>query len=137
MKTNVVKEFLRGKKYLVNYVYDKYGFRKGVVVALDKDHIGWSVVSPRDYTRYTGALTSIPAIAREIRWESSIEEISKYLTFEKGRCIIMQPKFHKEAGLYMAVERALQDNGQDQRLGRDPDLVRTVKHMIDRANKLL
>ena len=138
MKNGLVKDYLKNHKVLISYVRDKYGFRKGVVVAISKNQIGWSVVNPEDYVRYRGALTSIPAIARDIKWDIPISEITKYLTFEKGCCVIMQPSFDRNAGLYIALTRALQDDGTgDRLLGRDKDLIQAVKDMCERAERLL
>jgi hypothetical protein len=51
---NIMKDFMKQAK-LISYVKNEFGDRVGVIVALDKDLIGWAQCNPKDrFDKYFG-----------------------------------------------------------------------------------
>lgn len=62
-KTSIAKEVLEKDNILLSYITDKFGFKKGVVIAIGPGQVGWSLVNKRDYEYQELGLEQIPALA--------------------------------------------------------------------------
>jgi len=146
---SLAKEFVIQNKPLINYIRDKNGFKKGVVVALDANHIGWSLVSKEDYKLFRGKLSSLPKVKRLVdRYASRIEDMGggfltiresvqffseKLLSFDTLE-VVYEPKFDRDTGLSIAINRALNDEPRKSSdIPADKDLIETLNHMIRRS----
>jgi len=127
-----IKNYLKDHpNTLVSYVRDSKGFVKGVVVAIAKDKIGWSLVnSGRDsdwvdrkthqlpaYQRLQVAIRNILAATENIDDEVVKDEIVKSAlaasSFHAGLSGLITsvkvPLFERGSGIYHALDRALGD----------------------------
>ena len=140
-----VKNFLAKNRVYVQYIYDGNGFRRGVVVAINKNQIGWSLVAKEDYIPYTGRLADIPAVQKireeanlydgELTASAAIYDIFS-LPFVKtleAFTILRRPAFDKYIGLAYAIRRAYKDKGQDRELPADPAAIAAIVDVLDRA----
>ena len=143
--TRFVKDFLAKNRIYVEYIHDGNGFRRGVVVAINKDQIGWSLVAKEDYVPYCGKLADIPAIRQitleadvydgELTARGAIENIFSlpvFKTLEDFR-VPMQPNFDKYIGLAAAIRRAYKDKGQDRELPADLATREAIAHVLERS----
>jgi len=159
MKETLVKRFIADSKPLISYVKDKHGFKKGVVVALDANRIGWSLVSKEDYEPYRGSVAGLPKVAimlKELTNDESdvvahvlntvLEQQSlngiqfglmrnrtSVLHAMDAHPLVSMPAFDRETGLRLAIERALNDNQGTSNVPADIDLRVAIARMIDRA----
>lgn len=62
-KTSIAKEALETGNILLSYVTDKFGFKKGVVIAIGPGQVGWSLVNKNDYEYQELGLEQIPSLA--------------------------------------------------------------------------
>jgi len=113
----MVKEYLKSHKVLISYVYDDFGFRKGVVVALGKERIGWSSVNSEYDSKYQSLKPhQLPLvqkmIARAEREGSAIDIMNLSCVHKLIRkdLIIKVPKFDRNEGIMRAIECA--ENGE-------------------------
>lgn len=121
-QTNLAKEFLKTHKTLVEYVYDGNGFKKGVVVAIGPDQVGFSLVAKEDYKVYTGSYANIPAVKElfelgfndpDVKAKMDPESFSKiFFSLPAFKDLqrygkIFYPNFRKSLGLSIAIHRAL------------------------------
>lgn len=140
-----VKYFLAKNRVYVEYIHDGNGFRRGVVVAINKDQIGWSLVAKEDYVPYCGKIADIPAIQQitleadrddtELTAGGAIADIFSlpvFKTIEAFR-MPMQPAFDKYIGLATAIRRAYKDKGQDRELPADLATREAIEHVLERS----
>jgi hypothetical protein len=111
---SLVSEFMSKNKVLVSYVRDAYGFRKGVVVALDKDKFGFSLVNKAIDVQWKRMKPyQLPRLQRLVQLGVGIEEIVGTEAYRK--CVaadhmVRVPMFNKREGLQRAIDSAL--NGE-------------------------
>ena len=106
----ILSDYLSKNKVLIQYVYDVYGFRKGVVVSTAKDQLGWSLVSNRDVDVQRLDPMTLPVIQKLIRAKASIEKIAAseaYLHALKEHCALPVPIFDPNIALFLAIGRSL------------------------------
>lgn len=145
MNKKTLATFLAERRPLVMYVRNEHGFKKGVVVALDKNRIGWSLVNKEDYLPYLGNVWGVPAIQRLINELKDVDlgplqtiDILKNHPSFKALCAgynqppLMVPYFDKGEGFGRAIKRAFK-NTDVENLPSDPDLIDTVNRMIKYA----
>jgi hypothetical protein len=142
--------FLSQRKTLVAYVRDILGYRKGVVVALGKNQIGYSLVNLSEDVLWTRVKPhQLPAIQKMIQGKMSYDEIVKTAPYQ--RCINENhmtriPKFEKRIGLLIALDSCLRSEVEWMATGldepmimsdvpNDADLKREIIKMIDRAGR--
>ena len=63
MWTNSIAKEIIDNGALVTYIRDKWGFKKGVVLATGPGQLGWSLVSPQDYVYTKVGIEQVPAFA--------------------------------------------------------------------------
>jgi hypothetical protein len=137
---NFAKKFLAENRVVVEFIYDDNGFRRGVVVAINKDQIGWSLVSDEDYTLYKGRIADIPGIKRLLAEAvlapaDALEAIFKLPVFtriERGYRPKM-PAFDKNLGFAIAIRRALADKGQTRELPMNEAAVKAIENVLEKA----
>jgi hypothetical protein len=106
----LLSDYLSKNKVLIQYVYDLYGYPKGVVVSIAKDHFGWSLVSNRDVVVQRLDPMKLPVIQKLIRAKAPVEEIIQtkaYLRALKDHCAIPIPIFDPNIGVFVALGRSL------------------------------
>ena len=65
---SLVKEYLKQNKVIITYVRNDLGFKVGIVVAIGKDKIGWSMVNHRhDYEERELKVHQVPAIQKMLQ----------------------------------------------------------------------
>ena len=158
----VVKDFMSKNKIIVSYVRDVYGFKKGVVVALGKDKLGFSMVKQSEDIEWKRLKPwQIPSIQRMSTMGVSLEEIMFSPAFEKlekDDHSVKVPLFNKQVGLMLAIDSALRSEIQfdgeeiktskvptgidgvtktiwDNRFPQDKDLLRVIYFVRHRALK--
>lgn len=106
----VIKDYLSRRDVLIRYVYDIYGYRKGIVLAVAMNRIGFSIVNKEtDVSWDCVNLYSIPVIDRLRNQGEDASVIlehpatKKYL--RKGNRIGI-PDFDINKGFMYAIERA-------------------------------
>jgi hypothetical protein len=120
-KSSIAKEILEGGS-LVTYVRDKFGFKKGVVVAIDRGQVGWSLVAPDDHEYEYVRIEQIPVLSTILQTERFEDEdgneatphdvLKDFVThpafkeWSEQRGIIAVPKFDRATGIILAVDRA-------------------------------
>lgn len=164
-KNSMANEFLAANDTLVMYVRDKFGFKKGVVIATGPGKIGWSLVSSEDYETVHLDIEQIPKLAGYIHnpeahasWiEDEDDELlpaealnalvkdSAFKDWAGSGGWIERPLFDKDTGLTFAINKmkALEaaagpDRGlslSDVDIPRDKDLRETVETMILRSHR--
>jgi hypothetical protein len=163
-KNSIANEFLAANDTLVMYVHDKFGFKKGVVIATGPGVIGWSLVSREDYETVHLDIEQIPKLAGLIHnpeghllglddeealpAADALDLLVKDNAFKAWAASggwIERPLFDKDTGLTFAINKmkALEaatgpDKGLD--LGdvdipRDRDLREVVETMILRSHR--
>lgn len=151
---SLAKDYLKKNRVLINYVRDSNGFKKGVVVAIDANHIGWSLVARDDYRTFRGKLSARPIVHRSIvyylrtlyedglanvdavtnRLEQLMKKVNGIGAFDAFE-VIQEPMFNRNTGLSIAIERAMNDNNQTSMIPYDRDLREALARMIDRASR--
>lgn len=143
--TKFVKDFLAKNRVYVEYIHDGNGFRRGVVVAINKDQIGWSLVAKEDYVPYVGRVIDIPAIQKiakeadfydgELTASAAIAAIFSLPVFKaiEDFRVPMQPAFDKYIGLAAAIRRAYKDKGQDRELPSDAATREAITRVLERS----
>jgi hypothetical protein len=162
-KSSLAMEFLASNNTLIMYVRDKFGFKKGVVLATGPGKIGWSLVSPEDYETVHLNVDQIPKLSGFIHdpesrisseWEEqllpaeALEALVRDPTFKDWAASggwVERPLFDRDTGLTLAINkmRALDaavdpDKGldiEDVSIPRDDDLREAVKSMILRSHR--
>ena len=111
----VVKFFLvENPDTRVAYVRDSRGFKKGVVVGIDSEHIGWSLINKEDYVGAFMRYDQFPKIQREIHLNGAdsitladmLNDI-EYKKLNENGGFTRIPLFDRDEGLHIAVNRAL------------------------------
>lgn len=145
----ILSDYLLKNKVLIQYVYDVYGFRKGVVVSTAKDEVGWSLVSNRDVDVQRLDPMTLPVIQKLIRAKASIEKIAAseaYLHALKEHCAIPIPLFDPSIALFLAIGRSLlstisKSQGEEGTLSiqpeppNDKELKAAISSMMVRSRK--
>jgi len=164
-KTSMANEFLTANDTLVMYVRDKFGFKKGVVIATGPGVIGWSLVSTRDYETIHLDIEQVPRLARYIHkpalhtsWiqdendeltpKDALDALVKDSAFKEwasGGGWVNCPCFDKDTGLTLAINKmkALEavtgpDKGlsiEDVDIPHDEALREAIKTMILRSHR--
>ncbi|MGA2762967.1 MAG: hypothetical protein ABSG17_06350 [Spirochaetia bacterium] len=145
----LLADFFRKNKVLIQYIYDVYGFPKGVVVSTAKDKVGWSLVSNRDVHVQRLDPMKLPVIQKLIRAKASIEEITTseaYLHALRQHCAIPIPIFDPNIALFLALGRSLLSTvSESEREGgalsvqpkppNDKELKAAISRMVARSRK--
>ncbi len=159
-KTSIAKEMLLKQPTLLAYVTDKYGYRKGVVIATGSNQLSWSLVSKEDYRRTWVSIEQVPALARFIqRPDKYVAEGNEPLSaYEALNMLVSHPAFKSwsELGGYLNVPLFDRKTGIETAMDRlrlldemekkdpsstqfgfpipnDPDLINALHYMSDRA----
>jgi hypothetical protein len=151
---SLVRDFMSKNKVLVSYVRDVYGFRKGVVVALGKDQLGFSLVHKRMDVDWKRVMPhQLPNVQRMMHFGEDAETIMNSEGYQK--CLrnggeIRVPKFDRKLGLMYAIDSAKRneitfETAEDEdgltsviingRVPNDPDLINVVFATRERAMK--
>jgi len=138
MKT-LVKEYMKTHRVMVKYLRDRNGFKKGVVVAIDENRYGWSLVAKSDYAPYTGSFMEIPSIKRALKYGAGPEDVFNLHVFNSIRngFAVQEPMFNKNVALDFAISRAMNapDPLVETSLPADPDLLEGISFLLRRAEK--
>jgi hypothetical protein len=141
-----LKQYLSTNKVLIQYVKDINGYPKGLVVAISKEKIGWSLVSTRDISLQRIDPMNIPVLKKLIEKKSPIADLVKHKAYQK--CIrdhssVTVPTFDKNTGLFIALGRSLISK-QEERDGKlvlepapanDAELRAAISKMVVRSRK--
>ncbi len=151
--SSLAKEFLSRNSVLIRYVRDKFGFKKGVVVAMAPGVVGWSLVSTEDYNIEKITLNNVPFLSSYIQNPgdvSAIDAITALISnkgfkeWSENSGWIEKPQFDKYIGLNIAIDtmlavdiasegRGVDSAILDAELPFDADLRAAVYNMIDRS----
>lgn len=106
----ILKQYLTTNKILVQNVKDINGYPKGLVVAISKSKIGWSLVSTKDISLQRMDPMNIPVLKKLIEKKSPIADIVGHKAYQK--CIrdhssVTIPTFDVDTGLLLALGRSL------------------------------
>lgn len=161
-KNSLASEFLASNNTLIAYVRDKFGFKKGVVIATGPGKVGWSLVSGEDYETVHLDVEQIPKLAGfihnpEARVELDEDETllpsealgalvqdSAFKDWARGGGWVDRPLFDKDTGITLAInkmralEGAIGDRGiglDDIDIPRDKELRAAVRTMILRSHR--
>lgn len=149
-KNSISLEYIKNNNILVKYVTDKFGFRKGVVVASGPGQIGWSIVSKEDYEeeQKLDAL-QVPRLASLVS-ENSLEDLHDFVTdpafkaWSENSGWVSRPKFDRNLGLTLALDslKAMEavapgtgKSFDDVPMPLDDDLRYEIVSMIDRSHR--
>jgi len=108
---SLVKEYMARNKVVVAYVRDVYGFRTGIVVALSKNQLGYSMVNKSADVEWKRMKPyQLPTIQRMIHLDYSIVDIVESSAYRK--CVqndhtVRVPCFDRKLGLMYAIDSAL------------------------------
>jgi hypothetical protein len=105
----LIANYLSDIKHLVLYVYDIYGFPKGIVLVVPGRSIGWSLVSSNDVDIYRASPEQLPVLQKMISSGCSIASIKQHQAYKqliKHEMIIKVPRFDRDIGLMKALSRA-------------------------------
>jgi len=145
-----LSRLLQETNALVSYVRDDFGYYKGVVVAIGKKKIGYSLVKlSRDVLWVRVKPHQLPVINKMFQEGHSLEEIAKTAPYQKCESehhIVRIPQFDKRIGLLFALDSAMKseikwmDCGIDEPMftspfPKDDDLRKVFAKMINRANR--
>ncbi len=139
-------QYLATNKVLVQYVRDINGYPKGLVVAISKDKIGWSLVSTRDISLQRMDPVNIPVLRKLIENKSPIADIISHKAYQK--CIkdhssVTVPTFDRDTGFLIALGRSLISKLEDKdgklflepAPASDPELKAAISRMAVRAKR--
>jgi len=139
---NAVLDHYRKKypKHILSYVRSKSGHIKGVIVAVGKYDIGWSLVSDEDNYHYLIPLHGLPAVQHLIHENENltVKELFNspaYKNFVSMDGVTAVPDFNKNKGISLAFKRASVAVTNSDPLPKDSDFVRALRIMQDRAYK--
>lgn len=114
-QNSIAKEILDTQDVMVTYVRDKFGFKKGVIIAIDAGQLGWSLVDQSDYEYRDLTIEQIPALESYIHTpetfdkENTIDGLVNHPAFKawsrQGGCIRV-PRFDRAQGIVIAMDRA-------------------------------
>lgn len=150
----LVKEYVKSHDTLINYVRNEYGYTVGVVVAVGRDKVGWSMVNMREdfeyksiqphqlpMVQFTKAQAEKDGIPFNMYEVPAVQKLIRNDLYQKI------PKFNKEEGLRRAIECA--ENGRvkitplddenseiEGKVPLNPTMVRAVVDMIGRSRKV-
>jgi hypothetical protein len=138
----LLKQYLEKNKVLIQYVRNVFGFKKGIVVAISKDGVGWSLVNNTlDIQWRKASPMSIPPIQRMANDGKPLLEIMKhpaYVRAVKSEFAIRVPQFDVDIGLMKALGRAL-DQGEKEKviepIPKDMELAAAIERMVERAKR--
>jgi hypothetical protein len=108
--TTVLREFVMNHKMLVLYFNNLFGYRKGIIVALSENQIGWSCVHKEDRVYRQMSPEQIPVIKQMIRCGVAAKDIFQSEPFKKYLryyCKAEVPTFSRDEGLLIAIDRAV------------------------------
>ena len=131
----ILKDYLLQHKVLVQYLYDLYGFRSGVLVATGRDRIGWSSVSNRDVEIQRIDPLKLPTIQGLVKTGAPLAEIMSNKAYRKAineNCAVPVPTFDFNIGIFLAIGRAEQSMGQT--MPRNRHLKRAIQEMKGKAS---
>lgn len=162
-KNSLASEFLASNNTLVAYVRDKFGFKKGVVIATGPGKVGWSLVSSEDYETVHLDIEQIPKLAGfihnpEARLEldedeelypadalNALVKDNAFKDWARGGGWIDRPLFDKDTGITFAInkmralESALGPNKgislDDIDIPRDRELRDAIETMVLRSHR--
>lgn len=110
---SMVKEYLKQNAPLIYYVRDEYGYSMGVVVAVGKDRLGWSMVnrwadceSKRVQPHQLPVVQRILAIASKEGVPFDIFSLGAVRKLIRNNLKVSVPNFNREEGLRRAIETA-------------------------------
>ena len=114
---SLVKEYVKDHDILVSYLRNEYGYTVGVVVAIGKDKVGWSMVNMSEDYEYKNIQPHQLPVVQFTKTQAEKEGVS-FNMYELPavkkliRNDLMQkiPHFNKEEGLRRAIECA--ENGK-------------------------
>ena len=140
----ILTSYMEAHKVLLSYVGDVFGFRKGVVVAVDQHRIAWSLVNRRDDVEaFRLRADQIPVLKVQIDAGVSFKNISRHPAYRKWSAsgqIVFVPQFDKSIGVLKALDRALisgetghRGAGSLQWLPHDAELREAIQKMKVRA----
>lgn len=137
---------------ILSYITDKYGFRKGVVLAIGAGQLGWSLVSKEDHEYRDLGIEQLPWLAAFIQHPNRYRQEEKKLSAKKAIDILIHdpafkswsanggmiqvPQFNRIRGIEDAYNRAILYsktmpgkglNFSDVPLPNDPDLMRALE----------
>jgi hypothetical protein len=148
---SLVKDYLLKKNVLISYVRNPYGYRIGVVVAIGRDKIGWSMVNhDLDYQGRIVEPHQLPVFQKMLEDSNRMGEsfnpfrTKAYQMLVQDGGYVRIPKFDKYEGLRRAIEDA--ENGKVQviegtetLLGKipiNPLMVEALNRMLLRSRKV-
>jgi len=157
-KYSRAKNILDTQNILLAYITDKFGFKKGVILAIGPGQIGWSLVNKNDYHYETLGIEQIPKLANFIQNPtrngqdevtadealSALVDDTAFKAFIEAGGFIQVPDFDRASGIVQAYDRALlyqatkPDSGltfDDVPLPHDKDLRGAIMYMIDRSHR--
>jgi hypothetical protein len=150
LELKVIGEYMKSEKILIRYLKDIYGYRKGVVVALSPNHIGFSIVSSTECEYQRLHPEQLPVIKKMIHENRSLEEIVSSTPYRKcmrNQGVVRIPRFDLRTGFLLALDSARRQEVEiiDEvlekpligcaRLPHDPDLLKALLVMNERARK--
>ena len=138
----LLKDYLTRNRVLIEYVRSVFGYKKGIVVAISKDRVGWSLVNNTlDIQWRKVSVMSIPPIQKMVNEGKSLQEIVKhpaYIRAARNEFAVRVPQFDVDIGLLRALGRAL-DQGDKEKgiepIPKDTELVAAIERMVERARR--
>ncbi len=138
----VLKQYLKENKVLIQYVRNVFGYKKGIVVAISKDRVGWSLVNNTlDIQWRKVSPLSISPIQRMVNEGKPLQEIVRhpaYIKAARNEFAVRVPQFDQDVGLLKALGRAL-DHGDKEKgiepIPKDTELVAAIERMAVRAKR--
>jgi hypothetical protein len=111
---SIVKYFMERNKVIVQYVYDRFGYRYGCVVAIGPGRLGWSMVNhSEDYEYKQVKPWQLPAIQR-LKNILTAEDFPRimlqspaYRAWINKDGLIRIPMFNRHRALEEAINKAL------------------------------
>lgn len=139
VRRNNVKKFMEENKTLVTYVRDDFGFRKGVIVFLDKDKFGWSMVhGTKDIEWRIMKPHQLPKVQymKNLGYDDGFiynsPPVQKCINMDN---VIRYPLFNREEALFKAICRATSYETRVDQMPRDKNLQEAFLGARDRAFK--
>lgn len=153
---SLLKDYLESHNVLIRYVRNIYGYKIGVVVAIGKDKIGYSMVNHEDDYLYLSSIKvhQLPAIQQMVHYSEKmgkpldILSSKVYKVFaQEGQNGISIPKFNREEGVRRAIEDAENEASihvvpdvdtitLTGRVPKDHYMVNALVDMVERSRKV-
>ena len=138
----LLRDYLTRNRVLIEYVRSVFGYKKGVVVAISKDRVGWSLVNNTlDIQWRKVSAMSIPPIQKMVNEGKPLQEIVRhpaYVRAARNEFAIRVPQFDQDVGLLKALGRALEQGGKEkgiEPIPKDSELAAAIERMVERAKR--